>query len=218
MASDAREAFFVPLTGTLNQGDLVAKVPWGLIDTPTTICRPVDRSMAKGKANYAPVAECSTPWQKDPEYIHGVARDGLAVVLWHGCQIDKFTNIAVTEGSGRKASRAFVAVAPLLPITKLQPESLRHTVLAGEHYSYFPVPQVTVGEVQIPESYVDLRHIWSIRQTSLTAARVVGMSEVATLSLMQHLFTFFTRLRLDIVPSCPTCGAVVPLVAAPAQD
>lgn len=76
---------------------------------------------------------------------------------------------------------------------------------------------MSISDRQIPESYIDLRHIWSVKQSTL-ATRVIGMSAIARSSLFEHLFTFFTRKMLDAAPTCPTCGTQVPLVASGAED
>lgn len=113
------ETFFAAVSSLeLQQGDIIDEVPWGLIEAPTTICRPVDRKQPKGKANYGPATDVTKPaaWSHDPEFIHGVGWQGLAVVLWHGCQIDRWKNQGRAD-----LSKAFTGVAPLLPLSRLDP-------------------------------------------------------------------------------------------------
>src|ERR1700730_588717 len=88
------DPFYVDPSPALNQGDIVDHVPWGLIEAPTTLCRPDKRAKTSGKAFYGSVAELKrpTPWALDPEWVHGISWDGLAMVLWHGCQLDKWKN------------------------------------------------------------------------------------------------------------------------------
>lgn len=53
-------------------------------------------------------------------------------------------------------------------------------------------------------SYVDLRHIWPVRQ-SLLKARLATLSDLARLALFDHLFSFLTRKRLRDSILCPSC-------------
>lgn len=199
--------------GVLNQGDIVDHVPWGLINAPTTLCRPSNRQVSSGKAFYGSVEEPlkPAPWTHEPEFIHAVAHEGMALVLWHGCQIDKWKNRGLAEE--KIAQKAFVAIAPIIELGAFQPVEKQPDVMAGKQYALFPLPSFTAGERTIPNSYVDLRHIWSVRQSSLNS-RLASLSQTALNSLYAQLFTFFTRFRLDTDPICPTCGISVPLVPA----
>jgi len=197
----------------LQQGDIVERVPWGLVEAPTTICRPSDRSKPSGKAIYASAELTKGPpaWSHSPEFLHGVGLQGLAVVLWHGCEIDRWKN-----QDRVKIGKAFAGIAPLQPFSLLPPE--RHVSIREKgSYHFFPMPAVSVDGLEIPESYIDLRHIWSVRQSTLNQ-RVLGLSSVARSSLFEHLFTFFTRQRLDTNPKCPSCGTEVPLVLADVDE
>ena len=200
--------FYAALSPALSQGDIVDDIPWGLIDAPITLCRPSDRKSPSGKAVFGSVSNLKNPaaWHHDPENIHGLARSGLAMVLWHGCQIDKWLNQDATKA----APKAFAAVAPIITLDKFQPADRRADVLAGRHFSYFPIPSVDLCARHVPDSYVDLRYIWSVKQSILTS-RVVAVTDTARLSLYEHLFTFFTRQRLDAAATCPQCGTAVTL-------
>jgi hypothetical protein len=211
------DAFYLPPDpAVLNQGDIIDHVPWGLIEAPTTLCRPNNRQSVNGKAFYGSVEDLKNPppWSLEPEFVHGVSWEGLAIVLWHGCQLDKWKNQGADQN---RLAKAFAGVAPILPLDKIQPPEYRQEVVARKHSSFFPLPAFTVGERQIPESYVDLRHIWSVRQSALVA-KMAGLSDAARLSLYEHLFTFFTRFRLDADPVCPTCGTAVPLQMAAEEE
>lgn len=118
------DPFYVTPGPDLSQGDIVDHVPWGLIDAPTTLCRPDDRKKSSGKAFYGSVAEIKRPrplpWTLDPEFVHGVSWEGLAIVLWHGCQIDKWKHRDLQTGKDR-SDRAFAAIAPMISADSLQP-------------------------------------------------------------------------------------------------
>jgi hypothetical protein len=210
--------FYVDPAPVLSQGDIVDHVPWGLIEAPTTLCRPSNRQSTSGKAFYGSVADLKKPlpWAHEPEYIHGISWEGLAIVLWHGCQIDKWKNRALEAGEDT-SERSFAAIAPVIGLENFQPADKRHEVTGGQHYSYFPLPAFTVGARDIPEGYADLRHIWSVRQ-SLLVDRLASIADTARFSLYEHLFTFFTRFRLDVDRACPTCGASVPLMAVAERE
>jgi hypothetical protein len=200
--------FYAELASGLSQGDLVDNVPWGLVEAPVTLCRPDNRKSATGKAFYGSAAELKrpAPWSHDPEFVHGVAWSGLVMVLWHGCQIDKSLN----QGGATRAAKAFAAIAPVIELDRFQPAERRIEVRNAQHFSYFPIPALDGSSRPVAESYVDLRHIWSVRQ-SILIERVTSVSDGARLSLYEHLFTFFTRLRLDVEATCPTCGTSVAL-------
>ena len=213
------DSFFIGLSHDLNQGDIVDHIPWGLIEAPTTLCRPNDRKQPNGKAFYGLVGDLKTPapWAHEPEFVHASSWSGLAMVLWHGCQLDKWKN---RDGNGEQIDqsvKAFTAIAPVFSLDHFQPAERRGEVSAQQHYSYFPLPPFTVDTRQVPESYVDLRHIWPVRQTILTD-RLTSISDSARSSLCAHLFTFFTRCRLDINPTCPSCGTEVPLLSSAAPE
>jgi hypothetical protein len=187
-------------------------VPWGLIDAPVTLCRPRVSGNLSGLADYGTAAETVRPaaWSRSPEVLHARAWSGLVMVLWHDCQIDKWLN----RDDGRNDSRAFAAIAPVNPLANQSPD-IQDAIREGRHFSYFPVQAVDNGPIQMVESYVDLRHVWSVRQSVLTD-RILSLTERARFSLYEHLFTFLTRLRLDVDATCPECGTHVPL--RPAGD
>lgn len=206
----------------LSQGDLITDVPWGLIEAPVTLCRPAN-TQPFGKADYSTAADWKLPgqsrpkaWAKTPEVIHATGYSGWAVSLWHDCEIDKPAN---AEKDPRKA---FAAVAPIFPITTFPDESTRDAIRAGSHHAFFHLPAVSVeeqganGGFALPESAVAFRYIWSVRQLELTK-RKASLTPDAIAALYQQLFVFLTRTRLDISPTCPTCGVQVELRPTDAQ-
>ncbi len=210
-------SFYRDPPNLLSQGDIVRDVPWGLIEAPTTLCRPIDRKKPNGDARYSAVdpwvmKNASGPWSRNPEIIHAVGWQDAAMVLWHDCQIDKSEN---QERS--RPEKEFAAVAPIHSLDSLrgkdanETENFHRGVRAGEHHSYFHLPAVTAGDFVLGESYVNFRYIWSVRQSSLTN-RPVSLHPDMLLSLYDRLFVFFTRFRLDVKLSCPSCGTPVPLV------
>lgn len=198
----------IPPGDDLNQGDIIDNIPWGLIVAPTTVCRPDNRKAVTGKAvSYADANQASKPaaWELKPEVIHAIANCGLGVVVWHGCQIDKWKH----KKAGRdRSDKAFVGIAPVIPISEL-PSGHRQDVLDGHSHAMFPLPGFSVGERAIPDSYVDLRHIWPLKQ-SIATDRLVMLSDLARESMYLHLFTFLTRATFE-APTCPRCGTAVAL-------
>jgi hypothetical protein len=158
------------------------------------------------------------PWSRDPEFIHAVGWQSAAMVLWHDCQISKAEN-----QERLRPQKQFAAVAPIHSFDSLQSEfpekteELRRSVRAGEHHSYFHLPAIAAGDYSLVESYVNLRYIWSVRQSSLTK-RPVSVHSDMLLSLYEKLFVFFTRFRLDLEPKCPRCDTSVPLVRVSDQE
>lgn len=133
------------------------------------------------------------------------------MVLWHGCEIEKFDN------QGR--AKAFAAIAPIQPLDLLQGDTSERTTLMregvkdGRHQAYFYLPAVTREGFSLPESFVNLRYLWSVRQEALSD-RVLSIEPSILPSLYSQLFVFFTRFRIDGDPKCPTCGTAVKLELA----
>ena len=187
--------FYATLEPKLSQGDIFTDAPWGLIDAPVTVCQPVDRSKPQGKASYAPVEGKGF---KGIQAVHAAARLGNVMVLWHDCQIDKF------ENQGRAPEKWFTAVAPVLPI----PTGTGGQAIAdGLRRAFFPLPAYPAIGLDQP-SYVDLRHVWPIKQSVLTLDHRVGtLSGPARQALYSHLFTFLTQRRMSTNLRCSSCGA-----------
>lgn len=208
MASDA-EGFYLPPADRLSQGDILQELPWGLIPDPLIICRPNDRTATSGKAQFSSsglTPKAGQPhWQPETEFIHAAARNAYGIVMWHDCQIDSWLN----KGRANAEQAAFAGVAPVLPLAGLPP-TLHDGIRKGDHRTFFFLPPFAIGDVTLPESIVDVRYIWSIKQSLLTP-RLASISDTARLSLYGHLFTFLTRKRLSIERKCVHCGSPMSL-------
>jgi len=195
--SPEQTPFYAPLTGRLCQGDIVRSVPWGLIPMPVEICR---KQGGPHQAKTHPVGELQSAFKKGQELILAQAESGLAMVLWPDCQLDKFQN------QGRPEDRWFAGVAPVVPMEPRLPPPVRQQVRDGLRRMYSLVP--ANEPLGIPESYVDLRLIWSVKQAMLTD-RVAALSVHAQAALMERLFAFFTYQRPKPSAQCPECGAMI---------
>jgi len=186
-------AFYAPLGPRLSQGDIVRGVPWGLIDAPIAVCH---SRGAGGKSQTTSLAALPSAFKKTPsETIHAQAQMNLSIVLWHDCELDKFME------QRRAEEKWFGAIAPVLPLARLS-QDLWPRIRNGERPPYFPLP-ANEG-LDIPDSFVDLRHVWSVKQ-SLMIDRVIALSEGSKASLQAHLFTFLTHLRPRESATCPHC-------------
>lgn len=214
--------FYRPPPELLSQGDIVEGVPWGLIEAPITLCRP-DNNPLQGKSRHSTLDPWHMPgapkaWARagNAERIHAAGWNGRAMVLWHDCQISKAEN-----QDRKKPEKEFAGVAPILPFSLLQArtsedlEILQTGIRNGENHSYFFLPAVDTGSFFLPESYVNFRYVWSIRQSALTQ-RPVSLEVDQLMALYGSLFTFLTRFRLDVDPKCPSCNSSVPLRVTPA--
>jgi len=138
------------------------------------------------------------------------------MVLWHDCQISKAENQV-----RNKPEKEFAGVAPILPLSKLQAKNaeelsvLQDGIRNGENHSYFFLPAADMGSFSMPDSYVNFRYVWSVRQVALTRRRL-SLEVDQLMALYGSLFTFLTRYRLDVDPRCPSCNATVPLRVTPA--
>lgn len=203
MASSSGQApeqalFYAPLEGRLCQGDIIRGVPWGLIPAPVEICRKQGR---QHQATTHLLEALPSAFKKGHESILAVAAIGLVMVVWPDCQIDKFQN------QNRPEDRWFAGVAPVLPLTPTLPPDVQQQVRDGlrRMYSWVP-PNEPLG---IPESYVDLRHIWSVKQSLLTE-RAAGLSVDARAALVERLYAFLTYMRPKASVQCPHCGGSFP--------
>lgn len=192
--------FFGPLGDRLSQGDIVAGIPWGLIDAPVTVCRPDDRSKPEGKARYAPATDLKPPF-KGIELVLAKAQLGLGMVLWHDCQIDKF------ENQQKPPDKWFAAVAPVIALQQTDALAAQ-AVKEGRRRAFFYLPAFpAIGLAQ--ESYVDLRHIWPMKQ-SLLSDRKGTLAPTARTDLYSHLFSFLTQRQLGPDVTCTHCGKLTP--------
>lgn len=215
--------FYRPPPELLSQGDIIEKVPWGLIEAPITLCRP-DNNILQGKSRHSTadpwhMPGAPKPWARagnPPERIHAIGWDGRAMVLWHDCQISKAEN-----QDRNRPEKEFAGVAPILPLSKLQAKNsedlaiLQAGIRNGANHSYFFLPAVETDALSLPDSYVNFRYVWSIRQSALTR-RPLSLEVDQLMSLYGSLFTFLTRFRLDVDPRCPSCNTRVPLHVTPA--
>lgn len=198
MASESKPpGFYGALADSLSQGDIVKNVPWGVIEAPLTFCRPDSKP---GRAFYAEIAQAQRdpkPFTRGPEVIHALGNmPCLGMVIWEDCQIDKMKN------QGREERKWYVAVAPLIPLSDLPNEKDRTTIREGRRMAFFPVPATR----DVPESYVDLRLMWPVRQSLLTE-RLAALSAEGRAALYGHIFTFLTAKRFILPSLCPKCGA-----------
>jgi hypothetical protein len=207
MTSSADDQPYVVADGDLSQGDIVEDIPWGLIEAPFSICRPDNAKLQQGSAKYGPLDGFSKPFDRGTEILHTKAQVSVALVLWHGCQIDKFKQL------GKPLGKWFAAIAPVFELARFVTRADEQAnVRAGKHRAYFPLPAFVSDQYSLPESYVDLRYIWSVRQQPLTEFRQARLSPAYLPALYAHLFTFFTRLSLpEESLVCNHCGRQIDL-------
>ena len=178
---------YADLEEKLSQGDIVAEVPWGVADDPLLVCRPHHATSDDGQARYKPADKWADPAAFNRgrrELTHFPTELGLALVLWHDCELDKF------EKKGKPPSSWFAGVLPILSMANMDAENIQRTQEL-QKTSAFPLP--AAPELGIAEpSYVDFRHILPVKQ-SLLKARKGTLSTQMRNALYAHLFRFFTR-------------------------
>jgi hypothetical protein len=172
-------------------------VPWGLIPAPVEVCR---KQGGPHQAKTHLVDELESAFKKGQELVLAQAERGLVMVLWPDCQLDKFKN------QGRSEEKWFAGVAPVVPMEPRLPPAVQQQIRDGLRRMYSLVP--ANEPVGVPESYVDLRHIWSVKQ-SMLIDRVAALSVGARAALAERLYAFFTYQRPRASPRCPECGALV---------
>lgn len=207
MASDAANdqaplpSAYAALSEQLSQGDIVQGMPWAVLEHPLTVCRPDGGK--PGRAYYAQPHECTRQpaFARGPEIIHAVALEpGLGIVIWEDCEIDKMRN------QQKEQHRWFVAVAPVVPLAVVSDEESRTAIRQGDRHAFFPLPALPA--LEIPESYVDLRLMWPVRQ-AMVSERLVTLSRENRAALYGQLLRFLTGRNFAPEISCPACGVVI---------
>jgi hypothetical protein len=204
-----KSALYTPtVRAELSQGDIVADIPWGMLEDPPIACYPRGGAWntSKGKAEYSRPELADQPGNaaafiKQYRLVIPVQR-GPVMVVWQDCEIDKFKN--------RKKlppEKWFAGVAPILSGKGFSPE-LQKWTWDFDVFPFFPLSANAAAGLTDPFHYVDLRQVWPVRQ-SLLKKRVASLSDVARGALHDQLFTFFSRLRVVRNLACPKCGAKV---------
>lgn len=211
MASDGPDAsasepdFYAPIAEALSQGDIVQGVPLAILEHPLTLCRPWQNK--PNTAWYGSPSEASRPdaFRNHVETIHATSRQpGLGMVIWEDCQIDKM------KSQQRDEAKWFVAVCPVLPLAEIVQEEARAAISEGRKMAFFPLP--AFPSIDFPESYVDLRLMWPLRQAML-GERLVGLGQESRAALYMHLFRFLTAREFAPEATCPTCSAPLSMAA-----
>lgn len=105
MVSDLAEEWYATLGPDLSQGDIIRRIPWGLIDDPLTVCQP-NNTDATGKSKYYPID--SVPKWRGLQFLHAKFDLNLGIVLWPDCQIDKQkTNVGLNESGSPALHRSY---------------------------------------------------------------------------------------------------------------
>lgn len=189
----AADEWYATLGAALSQGDIIRLAPYGLIDAPLTICQP-HNSDARGKSNYYPIDQVPSKPRK-LQFLHAAFKMGMGFVVWPDCQIDKLKN------QQRPEREWLAAIAPVIPLSTLD-DNLHAKVKNFDRAQWFPLP---AKSPEIPDdSYIDLRHIWSLRY-ALLSDRIITLSEEAKQALSLHKFWFDTEVRVRSEVECPHC-------------
>jgi hypothetical protein len=196
MASSFAEEWYAAPGETLSQGDIVASVPWGRIDSPLTVCQPANAE-PKGKASYYPIDQL--PRSRSVQYVHAKFKISIGLVLWPDCQIDKAKN------QGRPESDWLAAIAPVIPLSSV-PAHLHSKVFQFERAQWFPLPSRPPEVAE--DCYADLRYIWTV-STSLLADRKLTLTTAGRQALSAHRFWFDTEVRLRPEIDCPHCSKAI---------
>lgn len=190
-SDDPSDEWYAAIGSDLSQGDIVRLAPYGHIDSPITICQPHNKDL-QGKANYYPLNKIQK--RRSVEFLHAKFEIGVGIVVWPDCQIDKRKN------QGEPESQWLVGIAPVLPLTKLT-SNLHNNVRLFNRAQWFPLPEKLP---HLPESYVDLRYIWTV-QYVLLSDRIIALSQSARQLFSVHRFWFESEVRVRSNVECPHC-------------
>ncbi len=192
MASEG--SVYLPYGSLLSQGDIIEELPWGVIDSPLTICRPDNAKRTSGPSRYNEASSVKDAFEKShdgKEYIHARAGRGPGIVLWHDCEIDK-------ESRRKEPEKAMVGVAPIFCLEDRISKEHRPAIQSRQRSALFPLEPLDVDGFHFGEAYVDFRLIWSVKQ-SVLKRRLATLNQTVLHSLYEHLILFLTR-RTPISP------------------
>ena len=159
----------------LSQGDVIQDLPFAISTNPPTRLK---KTTGKGGVEtWVPTSQSSGASQ---QHFLFEGKEALGLVVSHSCDLDK------------RAARLRVLVAPIRPITALEPE-VQEKVMEQTRIPLMPLPELP----GVGDSYVDLRSIIAVpRKLIPDAARVASMSDEGLERLQAQLVLFFTRLKL----------------------
>lgn len=113
-------------------------------------------------------------------FVPAPTKVGYAVLLTHGCEVDKDKN-----------HRVIALVRQFDGLNQDEQDNIR----GNGKYACFHLPALTG---KLPESYVDFRRISTVGLGWLSLhSRPTALSEVARQRMLLAMFRFFARLQLD---------------------
>lgn len=117
------------------------------------------------------------------EQVQADGQLGLAVVLTHDCEI---------ENDDSSHHRLIGLLRPLDPLSAQE----KDTVIEGRHIGRLYVP--SWHDVGLPESYLDLRRITTVRQNALPDDhRIASMTDFGRTVLQRAIIQYLTEMYRD---------------------
>lgn len=115
-------------------------------------------------------------------FVPAPTRVGYAILLTHGCEVDKDKNHRI------------IALVRQIEGASLNAEEM-NTIRTNGKYACFHLPAL---DGKLPESYVDFRRISTVGLGWLSShTRPTSLSEAARRKMLLAMFRFFARLQLD---------------------
>jgi hypothetical protein len=174
------------------QGDVFGCVPLVYFRADTVPVKWV--TLHGGKQAYAPqpAVTADTPVKdRTKQTVLAGCDYTRAVLMTHGCEIDKPVN-------------KFVTVAIIRSFQDLQ-ENVKDALRGNRKLSAFYLPPHEQGQ---PETYIDFRSLSTIEKDVLTKeGRICSLSEISSMAMLGQMVQFFARRKLDLnqMEQLPDC-------------
>ncbi len=163
-----------PNPNTLFQGDIFPNVSILFAREKIEIFRP-----STGKI-------CSKISIKEMSEIQDAFNNGIEIVLADA----HITTIMIISQTCDIANRDFIHISPIFPLTRIETENRKKSIMQGKTNYRFYLPMVN----SLEESYVDFPIINSIKKENINIEkRIASLSDHYRHHLDYHLSDFFSR-------------------------
>ena len=199
---EATDSYFESPDKVLAPGDIFPAVPFPLLKYPLRTYRPDAKAQRSGHVQVF----ASEGSAKPGDIAHCTFQHLRAMLLSHGCEIDKVVEPSMSE-------RRHLLVAPVETFSKSFSPELVERIRAGQQPNRLYLPAVHPFDKL--EQCVDLRRILPVPAKYLVDAqsqRIATLSQTAKADLSAQLGVYFSGLAIYVQDvNCPYCQGQITL-------